>query len=200
MSDGKNTQSRGRPKTVDRQGAIERAMLNYWTEGPTALSVNEVCRRANISKPALYREFGNEDGLQHAVLAEYRALAIVPLLDLLTAPLAFAEVIELALVTMTSPREVPAGCLFTRMRLAGSRLGPKATAAVQQLERERRVAFVAWYERGLARREANPEIPAALAGEYIDTQITTVLVQMTAGESPPSILAQARLAFSVLTA
>ncbi len=174
-------------------------MLNYWRHGLSRLSLNEVCRRVNISKPALYREFGSEDGLQAAALALYRKLAVVPLLELLGGPHAMADVIEQALVTMTSAREVPAGCLFTRMRLAGPHLGPETRTAVEQLERERRDAFVAWYRRGLARNEANPAIAAETAGAYLDTQITTVLVQMTSGEAPALVLAQARLAFSVLT-
>ena len=57
----------GRPKTLDKSHALATALEGYWREGVYGMSVNEVCRRAGISKPGLYREFGGEDGLLTAV-------------------------------------------------------------------------------------------------------------------------------------
>jgi AcrR family transcriptional regulator len=51
-------------------------MESYWRDGPTAVSVNEICRRADVSKPGLYREFGNEDGLRSAVVQTYELVIL----------------------------------------------------------------------------------------------------------------------------
>ncbi len=143
--------SRGRPKSVDRQRTIELAMDSYWREGVHALSLNELCRRSRISKPALYREFGGEDGRMEAVLMHYRALVVVPVLDALALELPFPEVMDALIVGMTAERATPAGCLFTEMRLARSRLGPVTKATLTAIEKERQHAFLAWYQQALER-------------------------------------------------
>ena len=64
---------RGRPKTFDRAHTLEVAVDSYWRDGIDAVSVNEICRRAGVAKPGVYREFGDEDDLMDAVLTEYHA-------------------------------------------------------------------------------------------------------------------------------
>ena len=43
-------------------------MDSYWRDGVENVSLNELCRRAEVSKPGVYREFGGEEGLLDAVL------------------------------------------------------------------------------------------------------------------------------------
>lgn len=198
MSDDPHKRRPGRPKTVDRQSAIELAMVNYWREGVHNLSLNEVCRRAHISKPALYREFGGEDGLMEAALGHYRERVVAPVLEALAIELPFAELAEQLVVGMTTDRGTPAGCLFTEMRLARSRLGPATEARVRSMEQHRREAFEAWYRRALGRDEVDASISPELAARYIDTQFATILMQIGAGEPPELVRNQGRLALRVL--
>jgi AcrR family transcriptional regulator len=190
--------SRGRPKTVARDDAIASAMLSYWERGLHALSVNALCKEAGISKPALYREFGGEDGLMTAALALYRAQVVAPLLDAVASARPFRQVLDRIVVGMSEPRGRPVGCLFTKMRLSAGRLGPEATAAVRALERERLGAFEAWYARALERGEANAALQPEFAARYIDNQFSSLLVQMGADADPTEAQAEARLAMSVL--
>ena len=66
------TLQRGRPKKIDPNLTLEIAIQAYWSKGIDQMSINEICRLANVSKPSVYREFGNEDGLLAAVLAKYQ--------------------------------------------------------------------------------------------------------------------------------
>lgn len=199
MEERKTKRPRGRPKTVDRARTTQLAMVNYWREGLHALSLNQVCLRAEISKPALYREFENEDGLMSAVLAHYREVVVLPLLMFIGSERPFADVLDELIVGMTSQRETPVGCLFTQMRLSLPRLGPMTTAAVGALEQERRDAFEVWYRRALQSAEITPGLAPELAAGYLDTQFTSVLIQMKAGTPPDDVRAQARLAFRALS-
>ena len=52
---------------------IEVALMSYWRDGSSKVSLNEICKRAGVSKPGIYRAFDGEDGLKRAVLLEYRA-------------------------------------------------------------------------------------------------------------------------------
>ncbi len=173
-------------------------MNNYWAEGLHALSLNELCRRAGLSKPALYREFGNEDGLMDAALELYRELLVVPLLDALAAGPPFAQLLERVTMGMTSPQGVPAGCLFTKIRLDHRRVGPNTLSRVRAIEAERISAFEDAYRRALASDQANPRFSPSFAAGYLDTQLSTILIQMGAGAPAAEVREQARVALRVL--
>lgn len=198
MADSSDTPRRGRPRTFDRDHVIDVAMDSYWREGLNALSLNEICRRAGVSKPGLYREFGGEDGLMTAALDRYREMVVLPLLSILSTDRSFAEVLGEVVHWMTEDRGTPAGCLFAKMRSSPSRLGAVASAQVVALRDEMRGVYEACYQRAQIRGEVNDTIAPSFAALYIDTQLTTVLVQMAAGESPDLVRAQAQLAFASL--
>ena len=198
MAQPPQRKTRGRPKKLDRQRTVELAMESYWRDGLNTLSVNEICRRTEISKPGLYREFGGEDGLMEAVLNHYREVVVGEIFSMLSADRPFAEVLKELVSWMTQDHGTPAGCLFAKMRSSPSRLGPATTARVETLRDEMRVAYKAWYQRARARNEVNTTVSPNLAAYYLDTQLTTVLVQMAAGEPPDLVRAQAQLAFASL--
>ncbi len=200
MKDGPDKRGRGRPKTIDRERAIEAAMASYWREGLYALSLNELCRRTGVSKPALYREFGSEDGLMEAALARYRLLVVCPLLELLASDAPFSATLDRLVTVMTEERGLPAGCLFTEMRVARRRPGTETWALVQSIVQERRAAFERRYTRALVSKEANPELSASFAARYLDAQLTSLLVHMAVGEPTEQVRSQAQLALSVLLA
>lgn len=200
MKNGPDKRGRGRPKTIDRERAIEAAMANYWREGLYALSLNELCRRTGVSKPALYREFGSEDGLMEAALSRYRQLVVCPLLELLASDAPFPATLDRLVTVLTEERGLPAGCLFTEMRVARRRPGAGTWALVQSIVKERRAAFEHRYKRALESKEANPELSASFAARYLDAQLTTVLVHMAVGEPTEQVRSQAQLALRVLLA
>jgi AcrR family transcriptional regulator len=190
---------RGRPKTFDRGRAIEVAMDCYWREGADGVSLNEICRRAEVSKPGVYREFGGEDGLMDAALERYAATVLAPTLDQTRLDRPFREVLDSLIGFMTDPdRPVPTGCLLSSMRVSPSRLGPATRARVDTLRDDARVTYAAWVQRAKDRGEIATEVSTVVAAALVDTQFTTLLVQMAAGEDPELLRAQARLAFAGL--
>lgn len=191
---------RGRPKTLDRQRTVERAMDTYWRAGVHALSLNEVCRRVDISKPAMYREFGDEDGLMLAALEHYRSLVVQPVLDAVVLDLPFAVLVGKLIEGMTAEHNTPPGCLFTEMRLARSRLGPKCLAQLRAMEEERVTAFERWFLGAVERGEVDGSLPGRLAARYIDTQFATVLAQLGMGVPADEVKSQAELAMRALQA
>lgn len=199
MSQGREKRGRGRPRTLDRQRTVEIAMTSYWCDGVRDVSMNEICRRADVSKPGAYREFGSEDGLMEAVVDHYRATVVGPLLEVLASDRPFAEVLERLLRYMTEPSGKPAGCLLTELRSAPGRLGPGTAARVDAIAAELRQAYARWFRQALARGEVDPAVSPELATHFIDTQFTTTLLQMGLGAEPSLVRAQAELAFSALT-
>ncbi|MBK7665416.1 MAG: TetR/AcrR family transcriptional regulator [Sterolibacteriaceae bacterium] len=173
-------------------------MTSYWCDGVREISLNEICRRAAVSKPGVYREFGSEDGLMKAVVEHYRTTVVVPLLEMLASDRPFAEVLDSLLGWMTEPSGRPAGCLLAEMRGAPGRLGPATAVKVDAVAEEMRRAYEQWFRRGLAHGEVYPDVSPALAAHFLDTQLSTVLLQMGLGAEPSLVRAQAELAFRAL--
>ncbi len=189
---------RGRPKTLDQQRTIEIAMTSYWCDGVREVSINEICRRADVSKPSVYRVFGSEDGLMAAAVAHYRNQVVAPILTLLSSNERFDVVLAHLLTLVTEGSGRPAGCLVAELRSSSSGVGPETTALVDEIAADLRLAYSAWFERARAYGTVNPAIPTDLATHFIDTQLTTVLLQIARGHDPALTRAQATLAFSAL--
>ena len=65
---------RGRPRSAEADAAIERATLELLPEhGLRGLSMEEVARRAGVSKATLYRRFPSKKELVEAALRAIRA-------------------------------------------------------------------------------------------------------------------------------
>ena len=74
---------RGRPKKLDRNLILQSALMEYWSKGPSNVSINDICKLTGTSKPGVYREFKSDDGLKKSALKAYRTLAVQPLLNIL---------------------------------------------------------------------------------------------------------------------
>ena len=200
MLDTDKKSARGRPKTFDRDRTLEVALDNYWREGPNGMSLNEVCRRALVSKPGVYREFGSEDGLMDAVLTLYSERVLAPIMKLTTEERPFDEMLGTMVDFMTTaPTSGPTGCLLAKMRASPSRLGPVTRAHIERLREASVEAYVGWIEGARARGEFKLSIATTLAAQFIDAQFNNILAQMATGEDPVMVRAQAQLAFASLT-
>jgi AcrR family transcriptional regulator len=189
---------RGRPQTLNREHTVEVAMTSLWCDGVRDVSMNEICRRANVSKPGAYREFGNEDGLMEAVVDLYRATVVVPLVEVLALDKPFSAVLDIVLHAVTEPSGKPAGCLVAELRSAPGRLGPATAAKVSTVVEEMRQAYEQWFRRAQSRGEVDGTVSPFLAAHFIETQLTSVLLQMRLGRDRELVRAQAQLAFRAL--
>ena len=133
----KPTPTRGRPKTLDRDQVLQAALMEYWSKGPTDVSISDICGLTGTSKPGVYREFGSDDGLKASVLETYHRLAILPLIDILEKDQSTIDAIDALISFMTQDRTnlgVPQGCLFVMMRAEAQQLGPSTCAMRMQRE------------------------------------------------------------------
>ena len=105
MSSALKKSSRGRPQTLDRNHVLKVAMENYWTRGSSAVSINEICKLAEVSKPGLYREFGNEDAFKKVVLTHYEEVNLLYVYEMLENEKSFKEVISLIIDYFSQDRK-----------------------------------------------------------------------------------------------
>jgi len=167
-----STQGRGRPKTLDRDQVLQEALMAYWSRGTKNVSISDICLATGASKPGVYREFGNDDGLKASALETYYILAVQPLIDIFEKDQSMCEAIDASVDYMTQDRTelgIPQGCLFVNMRAQSQQLGPLTRETLNAFRRSLLSAFAAWAERSKARGECT-NIPTDIAALYIDAQ------------------------------
>ncbi len=194
------TATRGRPKTLDRQKTLEVAMTAYWQDGINTVSLNEICRRAEVSKPGLYREFGGEDGLMKAALAHYQQHVLGEILKILDTGSSLRETLDslITMVTKVDGSETPKGCLLVKMRDARLHLGEATQQQVDLTYQYQLAAFTQWLEHLQQRGEFGSTMTATFAATYVVTQFNQALTQIAQGEDSEMVKAILTTALSVL--
>lgn len=192
---------RGRPKTLDRDHVLDVAMDSYWKDNIGNLSLNEICRRSGVSKPGLYREFSNEDGLMKAVLIRYQEQVLEPVQQMLNSDVPFKEALDNLISFATSVNchdESPNGCLFIKMRESRVHLGKETQAQIDFLEKQGLVFFKKWVERSKTKGEFSVDMSSEFAATYIDAQLSNASTQLARGVAPETVKKILLVAFSVL--
>ena len=121
--DSRLKRGRGRPKKLNRNQVLDFVMISYWNDGPTNVSINDICKKAGISKPSLYNEFGSEDELQAAALHNYHEKILSQLFKIFDETIHFKHSLKKLVDLSTIDRSLdglPYGCLHEQMCLAGN--------------------------------------------------------------------------------
>ena len=132
------SKSIGRPVSFDRTSTIEAATNLYWQSGVAATSFNEVSRALGVSKPTLYRYFGDEDGLVSAAIEHYvnQRTFYADLLgatgDIRTDLNAWFDRQIDDLYEKHADASMPTGCLLMECVQLGNAIGEKSRATVHQ--------------------------------------------------------------------
>ena len=176
---------RGRPRTLNRDHVLDVAMQAYWHDGVDNVSVNEICKKANVAKPGLYREFTNEDGLMKAALQSYQKKILAPLFEALKADAPFRETLGyiVASITMENHDEqAPKGCLMAKMRQSRSYMGAGTQAEISHIHEQVLDALHDWVLRSKTKGEFTADLPPKLAATYVDAQMHCAMLQLAQGE------------------
>ncbi|MER6356353.1 TetR/AcrR family transcriptional regulator [Streptomyces sp. NPDC001634] len=148
---------RGRPRSFDRDTALEKAVLAFWEHGYEATSVSDLTRVMGIGAPSLYAAFGDKRSLFEEVVGVYgdrygsfadRALAEEP-----TVRAAFERMLREAADIYTAPGH-PHGCLVIHAATNCT------TPEVEESLRARRTAGIAAFESRVKAAIAAGELPA----------------------------------------
>jgi AcrR family transcriptional regulator len=195
------TASRGRPKTLDRDHIIDVAIRVYWEEWSGGVSLNELCKKAKVSKPGLYREFGNEDGLKKEVLVAYEKKVLDPILQLLSTDAPFRQTLDIivSFASADNPiQEFPKGCLFVSMRESRMLVGDATREQIDCTHARILTVYEDWIERSKAKGEFTAGMSSEFAATYIYSQVSHALSQMARGEKGDDVKQILTMAFSML--
>lgn len=201
MSNKTTKAARGRPKTLDRDHVVDVAMQAYWKEGIDDMSLNEICRRCEISKPGFYREFGSEDGLMKAVILAYQDQVLVPVLQMLNTDAPFRETLDKLVLFVTAEnddQEAPKGCLLVKMRESRMYVGDATREQIDFAHEQVLKVYEEWVERSKKKGEFAAKMSSQFASTYIDAQLSHALSQVARGEDSQIVKKIIILSFSML--
>lgn len=196
MSESSQKPRRGRPKTLKKADVSDVAMRAYWENGPADVSLNAICQQAGVSKPSVYREFGNDDGLTYAALSIYADKVLGHMLAITQSDDSFTR--KLNQLAYLSAEDVlhEHGCLFVKMRAAKAQMGPKTQELIEAMDKMSLDAF----SKVLAQARAAGSWPGGISvdvgARYLQAQIGLALDQRARGDDPKETLALALSVFS----
>ncbi|EMC3732828.1 TetR/AcrR family transcriptional regulator [Vibrio cholerae] len=192
---------RGRPKTLDRDHVVDLALQAYWKAGVHDMSLNEICRRCEISKPGFYREFGSEDGLMKVVILAYQEQVLMPVLKMLNTEATFRETLDTLVSFVTAvndDKEAPKGCLLVKMRESRMYVGDSTREQIDRAHEQSLQAYEEWVERSKKKGEFTANMSSQFASTYIDAQLSLALSQVARDEDSQIVKKILTLAFSML--
>ena len=144
----------GRPRDAEADRKISEAVIELLSEeGYSATTIDAVARRAQVSRPTIYRRYADRTALVHAVLARLVSEAEEEL-----APRAdpFDHVVDHLTATIDMLTQTPVGRIF-RVAIAQAPHDAELAALMGAFGRQRRERLV-------------PAVEAAIAADVLRTQ------------------------------
>jgi AcrR family transcriptional regulator len=107
----------GRPRTFDREAALDAAMLVFWRKGFQAASMNDLCEAMGIRSPSLYAAFGSKESLYQEAVQRYHGAARARIWDHIaggtTVRAGMNNALLAAAEVLLGDADRPSGCLVT---------------------------------------------------------------------------------------
>jgi AcrR family transcriptional regulator len=167
------TRQRGRPRSFDRDEALECAMRLFWSRGYEGTSISDLTEAMGVTPPSLYSAYGDKRRLFFEAVERYEqtvgCFARKALTQEPTAERAVRRLLLEAVKTFAAPKN-PKGCL---MVLGATNCSSESAEVGAALAEHRRAAEAALRARLLAGQEAG-EFAA-----HTDVDALAVLVTAT---------------------
>ena len=182
-----------RPRTYDRETALDRALGVFERLGYEAASLQDLVDGTGLSRSSLYAEFGSKHGLYLAALDRYRAdgsALLQELFDAAPTALAGIEAYLSRIIEDAGDAQRPpgTGCLMTNAAVeVGARDADTAQRARESLD-----GMIVAFERQVARAQAEGDVPPDRdAGVLARSVVATVygLRAMSKAGAPRSLVA-----------
>lgn len=186
----KDGAERGRPRSFDRDQALQRAMEVFWARGYEGASIGDLTAAMGIERPSLYAAFGCKEALFRQAVELYRsngqtrqALRNAP-----TARAAVATMLRTNATYYTTPGQ-PRGCLVVLAALVGTEASAEVRAELAAMREDIRSAVEARIHQGMADGDVPPGADAALMASFYCTVLNGLSLQARDGRSAEDLIA-----------
>jgi len=168
----------GRPRSFDRDTALERAMLAFWERGYDGTSISDLTNAMGIEAPSLYAAFGDKKQLFEEAVRRYGtgpgSFTAVALAEAPTARAAVERLLHEAASNYTR-RGRPRGCMVIS---ANAQRAPESEQINAHLRKLRQATDDALRQR-IADDVATGELPTDTNAAALATFVSTVIAGMS---------------------
>lgn len=175
----------GRPRTFDRDKALESAMKVFWEKGYDSASLPELTKAMGINTPSLYAAFDSKASLFLEAVSLYasrQARTIWAHLDsALPVREAFGAVLHESAREFSRPGE-PRGCLVVLAAVQGT-TDAQVCAALTSRRESATVKFGQCLERAISRGELPRDVPVGEVAQFYATVQQGMSLQARDGAS-----------------
>lgn len=189
--------TRGRPRSFDRDVALERAMLLFWRRGFEATSISDLTAEMGITPPSLYAAFGDKERLFLEAVQRYldqsSGCSDQIFAEEATARGAIDRLLRSAAEGLTRT-DRPSGCMIVT---AATNCCPESAGIQAGLARHRAEAaerLRARIAQGVADGELTADTDVAGLATFYTTVIQGMTVQARDGAARETLLAAAAAA------
>jgi len=191
---------RGRPKTFDRETALDAAMLLFWERGFEQTCVDDLAAAMGIQTSSLYATFGDKEKLFLEAIEHYRtgrgSVYDAAVIAGKTAKEGFANLFAVTAAELTR-KDQPSGCMLC---LALPTCSPKYEPLQQELDRLRTLSdavLLQKLEEGMRNKEIPQSTDLRMLVTYFRTALWGMSLQARAGADKETLLEIGRLALRV---
>ena len=181
---------RGRPRSFDRDQALQQAMEVFWAKGFEGASLMDLTEAMNISPPSLYAAFGDKEQLFLEAMERYqkRAGESCPYCDEPTARAALEKLLLYMANELTSA-EHPRGCLMALAAATSNGASDRLKDALAAKRMASRARLKTRIERGIKEGDVPAGTDAGALADFYSTIMSGMSLQAKDGVSRKSLLA-----------
>jgi AcrR family transcriptional regulator len=199
----KEIRKRGRPRTFDRDAAIDAAMLLFWSRGYETTSLADLTAALGIAPASLYAAFGSKEQLFHEAIKRYgekyggfdpATLAAAP-----SARALVATLLQGAATAYTVDGQ-PRGCMVISAAANCSPDSADVERALRNTRRTNEAQLAKRLERAVRDGELSRGTDARTLAKFVATVLQGMSIQARDGANRSALLAVANAALAVVDA
>jgi AcrR family transcriptional regulator len=182
--------ARGRPRSFDRDHALEQAMEVFWKRGFEGASISDLTEAMGINPPSLYAAFGDKEKLFLESIERYtsRRGESCPYCDEATARGAVEKLLLYMADELTSS-EHPRGCMMMMAAATSASASAELQAILAQKRAASRTGLKARIEKGIRDGDVPRGTDAGALADFYSTIMTGMSALARDGTTRKRLLA-----------
>lgn len=186
----------GRPRAFDPETALDAAVNTFWRHGYEGTGLAELTEAMNVSRPALYRAFGDKAQLFQAALERYisRNMGYVENALAMSTAREVAEAFLTGNAKAVTEPGTPPGCLSVQAMVTDE---ANAFSLLAENRKAIQHRLADRFKQATVDGDLGPNQDADELARFVITLTTGFAIRAADGESRDALLGLARLALAV---
>jgi AcrR family transcriptional regulator len=190
MTEQKAPKPRGRPRSFDRDAALESAMQVFWEKGFEATSISDLTQAMGLNPPSIYSAFGDKEALFLEAVQRYADdnRESCPYCDEPTARGAIEKLLTYSAHELTESSH-PRGCLMAMATTTAANSSDKLQKFIAQKRSGARDSLRERIKQGLKDGDVPAGTDAIALADFYFTILAGMALQAREGATRKSLLA-----------